>query len=648
MLKFLKLNLDNRLKGNRSSVPLGGRYQVMRRLAAGGFGQTFLAQDLHLPGHPVCVVKQLKPRFSDAGSLETARRLFDTEANVLYALGNHPQIPRLMAHFEEDREFYLAQEYVEGEPLDNVLVSARPWKPERVVALLRDILQVLSFVHDKNVIHRDIKPANMLCRRSDGQIVLIDFGAVKKVNTGLISKGGKTNLTVSIGTEGYMPSEQLSGQPRFSSDIYAVGMVAIQALTGVEPRHIAENPHTGEIAWREANLAVTSTLNKALVNVIDHMVYYDFRVRYETAAVALQALQALPTEIQETIPDRWYEPKPLTEPRQNPIDLSQQTPQADSHRPAAAANRQDPLNFESDWLPDTTAIAPPPSVFKAKRGWFFGAMAGGVGFVMLWAGIGFVQSRPRDQVTTSSNTPVSVEATRAVSPSDTASPEASASEDEVDVEVAASDAPPAEVPPKTGSEAGKAGAQAIAMLEKADALRQQGQYLDAIAAYDQAIASGPRDNTKAADAHWGKCYSLNRLQRAEAALAACDQALALDANSADALTSKGYALQLQGRNQAALGLFNQAIASEPNHADALTNRGTALLALNQPQAALASFDQAIAVQPNMPEAWNNRAAALWSLGQRGTAVSSVEEALALQPDYAEALSLRQQMRAQGY
>src|SRR4028118_1461104 len=140
-----------------SDKPLGGRYKVIEELGAGGFGQTFLAEDLHLPGYPICVVKQLKAQTKDSSSLAMARRLFDTEAKVLYQLGDHDQIPRLLAHFEDNEEFYLAQELIEGDPLTEELASGQPWPEAKVTALLQDILNVLSFVHQQQVIHRDIK-----------------------------------------------------------------------------------------------------------------------------------------------------------------------------------------------------------------------------------------------------------------------------------------------------------------------------------------------------------------------------------------------------------------------------------------------------------------------------------------------------------
>ncbi|MGF1535834.1 MAG: tetratricopeptide repeat protein [Elainellaceae cyanobacterium] len=625
MLKFLKNSIDK-----PSPQTLGGRYQVIRRLAAGGFGQTFLARDRHLPGHPICVVKQLQPRFSDAASLKTARRLFDTEAQVLYDLGHHPQIPRLMAHFEEDAEFYLAQEYVAGEPLEDVLVNGRPWQPGRVMAMLQDILQVLAFVHEKNVIHRDIKPSNLLCRRQDGHIVLIDFGAVKQVNTGLAEpQSGRTNLTVSIGTQGYMPSEQLSGQPRFSSDVYAVGMVAIQALTGVRPQDLAENPHTGEVAWREANSAVASTLDSDLATLIDRMVYYDFRARYSDAGAALEALAALPPALRDTMPERWYAPEAapeVTHEGDRPASAHYVAPRLRPSGEPTEAAVGGSAAWGTEGSQNTTAIAPSASIFAGNRGWILGGVAAVLGLALLPMGVGRLRQVEQSAPSRAADPPAEQTVAEAVSeqPARTAAADSATEGNAENVP-----AEPAATPD---------------WVEQADALRQQGQYPEALDTYAQAIAADPNS----AQAHWGKCYSLNRLMQPEAAIAACDQALALDPNHADALSSKGYALQLQGLQEPALMLFNRAIASDPNHVDALANRGAALLALKRPQEALASLDRAIAVQADRPEAWNNRAAALWAVGQRSGAVESVEKALALKPDYAEAQALRQQMRDRGY
>ncbi|MBD1903110.1 serine/threonine protein kinase [Trichocoleus sp. DQ-A3] len=273
---------------------LSGRYQIIKHLGGGGFGQTYLAEDQQLPGNPQCVVKQLKPKANDSLTLEVARRLFDREVQVLYRLGNHNQIPQLLAHFEEEQEFYLVQEFIEGHELKQELPVGKQLKEDLVLVLLQDLLEILAFVHQQDVIHRDIKPSNLIRRKQDSKLVLIDFGAVKEVGTETVSPSGETTLTVVIGSPGYMANEQLSGKPRFSSDIYAVGMLGIQALTGLPPSQLPEDSKNSEILWRD-RLPVGTRYTAPLLDVLDKMVRYDYRQRYQTAIEALQALQQLNT-----------------------------------------------------------------------------------------------------------------------------------------------------------------------------------------------------------------------------------------------------------------------------------------------------------------------------------------------------------------
>lgn len=264
---------------------LGGRYHVLCHLGGGGFGQTYLAQDRHLPGDPSCVVKRLQPQTTDGISLESARRLFNAEAEALYDLGNNEQIPRLLAHFEEDAQFYLVQEYIEGCLLTEEIYPGNKLDESKVVDMLRDILSTLCTVHEHQVIHRDIKPSNLIRRDRDNRIVLIDFGSVKQVSSKPVNQDGKVSITVAIGSLGYMPSEQLAGQPCLSSDIYAVGILALQALTGFDARRLPKDPRTSELVWRDL-----VDITPALADVLEKMVRYDFRQRYPSAQETLQAL----------------------------------------------------------------------------------------------------------------------------------------------------------------------------------------------------------------------------------------------------------------------------------------------------------------------------------------------------------------------
>ena len=286
---------------------ISGRYKIIKNLGSGGFGQTFFAEDLQLPDHHQCVVKQLKPASSDTFVVQTASRLFETEARVLHRLGNHDRIPRLLAHFEEEQEFYLVQELIEGAELTNELkpigrsedgYPVGRMNQAQAIAFLLDVLEILTFVHQQGAIHRDLKPANLIRRGNDGKLVLIDFGAVKQVGTAIVSN---SISTVAIGTDGYMPNEQAIGKPRPCSDLYAVGAIAIQGLTGVAPNQLSEDIQTGELAWRQspthAAIKYRTNVSDAFAKIIDKLVRYDFRDRYQSAEEVVADLRELVREL---------------------------------------------------------------------------------------------------------------------------------------------------------------------------------------------------------------------------------------------------------------------------------------------------------------------------------------------------------------
>ncbi|MGB7416609.1 MAG: protein kinase, partial [Thermosynechococcaceae cyanobacterium] len=170
------------------------------------------------------------------------------------------------------------------------MVPEQPLAEDDVIAMLHDILTGLAFVHQNQVIHRDIKPSNLIRRQDDNRVVLIDFGAVKQMTTQLINNHSRTPQTVLIGSPGYVPSEQFRGNPKLSSDIYAVGMIGIQALTGLNPAmgQLPEDEETGELVWRDR-----AQVSPEFATLLEKMVLYDYRQRYSSAVSALAALQAL-------------------------------------------------------------------------------------------------------------------------------------------------------------------------------------------------------------------------------------------------------------------------------------------------------------------------------------------------------------------
>ncbi len=261
---------------------IGGRYRIVKELGKGAFGQTYLAQDTNIPGNPQCVVKHLKPQADDELTLREARRLFKSEAIVLSKL-NHPQIPRLLAHYQED--FHLVQEFISGHDLNEEIYPGKIWQESEVKELLLDVLPILEFIHQQNVIHRDVKPSNLVRRESDQKLVLIDFGAVKEIKTLMLASGGQAVPSVVVGTRGYMPTEQLKGRPRPNSDIYALGVMAILALTGLALTELEEDEETGELIWEQH-----AQVSKKLAAIINRMVHSDYLKRYSSATEAIQDL----------------------------------------------------------------------------------------------------------------------------------------------------------------------------------------------------------------------------------------------------------------------------------------------------------------------------------------------------------------------
>ncbi|MFN3925792.1 MAG: protein kinase domain-containing protein [Pseudanabaenaceae cyanobacterium] len=268
---------------------IASRFKILSELGQGGFSKTFIAEDCHLPDRPKCVIKQLQPPDTRSLVMEISQRMFEREAQVLYKLGKHPQIPLLLAHFENDNKFYLAIEFIDGQILSKEIFDGCRHTETYVLELLHQVLEILSFVHAQNVIHRDIKPSNIIRRSSDNKLVLIDFGAVKEVAIQNFNNHEPTKQTVAIGSYGYMANEQANGRPKFASDLYSLGMVCIYALTGVPPQRLTEDTKTGEIVWHDLAPEISPELRAYL----DRLVRSHFAQRFENAQEALIVFKQL-------------------------------------------------------------------------------------------------------------------------------------------------------------------------------------------------------------------------------------------------------------------------------------------------------------------------------------------------------------------
>jgi eukaryotic-like serine/threonine-protein kinase len=286
------------------------RYYLLQEIGAGAFGRTYQAEDRQYRSSVLCVVKHLQPEIpkeyqkpeQQAEFLRITQELFRREMVAQEKLGKHSrQIPTLLDFFEEEGQFYLVQEWIDGKPISQLLPIGTKITQNEAIALLIEILEPLVFCHEEQVIHRDLKPDNIMRRNADSRIepnklVLIDFGAVKEVNTSVAMN--PQAMSRMIGTMGFMPTEQMKGRPCFASDVYAVGMIGVQALTGVSAHWIEEDVQTEEVLWRSGTSydgrAYQCYTTPEFGAVLDKMVRPKPGDRYADAAEALVALRALP------------------------------------------------------------------------------------------------------------------------------------------------------------------------------------------------------------------------------------------------------------------------------------------------------------------------------------------------------------------
>ncbi|KOP24673.1 hypothetical protein AMR41_18775 [Hapalosiphon sp. MRB220] len=267
-------------------VVLRNRYRPIKSLGGGGFGKTYLAEDIDkLNEH--CVIKQFAPQVQGTAALQKATELFEQEARRLQQLGEHPQIPTLLAYFEQDHRLYLVQQFINGQNLLDELQQQGIFNEQKVKELLLDLLDILKTVHQQKVIHRDIKPENII-RRGDGKLVLIDFGASKQLTATVMTQVGTT-----IGSFGYAPLEQMQGGEAYpASDLYSVGATCFHLLSGIHPWELWKRQGYGWVtSWRQH---LSQPVSQNLGSVLDKLLQDEYQQRYQSAGEVLQALNSQP------------------------------------------------------------------------------------------------------------------------------------------------------------------------------------------------------------------------------------------------------------------------------------------------------------------------------------------------------------------
>lgn len=299
-----------------STLRLKGEFVALRSIGQGGFGRTFLAED---GSDRRCVIKQFFPQ--QWGNRERASELFRQEALRLEELGEHPQIPNLIAYLEQDNHQYLIQEFIDGCNLDQELAAEGTFSEAQIRQLLLDLLPVLQFMHDRQVIHRDIKPANIIRRNRNRSLVLVDMGAAKYASETALARTGTV-----IGSAEYVAPEQTRGKAVFASDLYSLGATCIHLMTQMSPFDLYDSSE-GSWVWRDC---LKQRVSDRFARVLDKMLAEATKRRYQSATEVLQDLtianRSIPISSQpqaQTLKSSQAEHEPQT---QSPFSLNFQEP----------------------------------------------------------------------------------------------------------------------------------------------------------------------------------------------------------------------------------------------------------------------------------------------------------------------------------
>ncbi|MFM6340369.1 MAG: protein kinase domain-containing protein [Dolichospermum sp.] len=270
--------------GNK--ILLDDRYHPIKFLGEGGFGRTFQALDKKRFNTP-CVIKQFLPQQAGSAALQKATELFQQEGKRLQELGKHSQIPDLFAFFPQDGRLYLVQEFIDGQNLLEELRTQGKLNESQIRILLIELLPVLQFIHDNNIIHRDIKPENII-RSTNGKLFLIDFGVSKETSGSILTRVGTT-----VGTPGYAPPEQFRGMVYANSDLYSLAVTCIRLLTGYFQQNDGSDElfDTNQMQWTWQKYV---SLSQELTNILTKMLQDIPAKRYPSARDILEILGDYP------------------------------------------------------------------------------------------------------------------------------------------------------------------------------------------------------------------------------------------------------------------------------------------------------------------------------------------------------------------
>jgi len=571
---------------------LDRRYRIIKVTDSSEVGKTYVAADTHRPGYPQCTVREMRLLGTSSQTPELVKIIFQRNAEIIEKLGKHDKIPELLAYFEENQSLYLIEEFIAGQPLSQELIPSEPWAEEKVIALLSSILEVLVFIHDNGFIHRRIQPDRVIRRESDDKFVLIDFSLDKEINPELANShllaqtspnsvksplGKKQELAAEIL---YVPIEQSIGNPRYNSDIYALGTIAQLAVTGLSPDELSALQNQGEISWRDR-----ATCSATLADMIDRMVHSDCEERYQDATEVLTDLKQIAVKYDfEQSPATIIRKATSQPPRQRPTRLL-----LFAAIPAALILIAIIIYFWQSQNPARAKELLARGATKAQQGDKTGAIADYTQAIALNA-----------------------------SDAETFYKRANVRYDMGATEQAIQDYTQAiKVNPSYTK----------AIYNRALARRDTGDKRGALEDLTQVLRLNPSDG----EAYYQRGLAYYDLADYRTAIEDYTQAIRLNPNDATAYSNRGLARSASGDKTGAMADFTQAIQISPKEAGVYYSRGRSRFNLADYQGAMEDYSRAIELEPDQADAYTNRCSAYLNLATYDKAIEDCSRAIRLDP-----------------
>lgn len=612
---------------------LGGRYQFIKILGSDVLGRTYLVGDTELSGHPKCVVRHLKLPDQNPRTLRFVLTLLKKKAESLQKFSKHDRIPEILAYFEEDNDFYLVEEFVLGQPLTQEIAPGHNWTESQVVQLLREILEILVVLHGWGVVHRSIKPSSLIRRRSDGRLVLTGFGIFREISAQATRSPISSTVNTTNGRAAYTPPDQIQGQLQFNSDLYAVGVIAIQALTGLPAEMIATwitDPSTDSATGQGQAWHAHTQVSPELKAVLDRMVHPDSKQRYQLASEVLDDLRhrtvssevsvkaPLASAIEAEPPELLSASASLTQP---------QTPQRRSLRVSMLAIA---LGVVGLGVLTAMLLKVPQSLLAH--------------YFMQRGSEQEQQNQPDQAIARYTqaiqwNPTSSAYFNRGMAHSRQQDPQAALEDLNRAIEL---DPTMAQAYYERGNLWFQLGDRQRAIADYTQTIRlapnlpkayvnrgtvraESGDEQGAIEDYTQAIQLDPTFPA----AYLNRCLSRSNLEDHQAAIADCTQALNLQPNSVRAYQNRGLARRRLGDLTGAIDDFNIAIRLDSQDPDPYYNRGLARYDLGDTQGAIADYTAAIQRDPNHVFAYYDRGAARSEAGDNAGAIADFQQSATL-------------------